>query len=152
MLYVGIIAGIIALEYVIKNRMDKDLRYGEKDILNGHVRLNLYHNKGIALNFLERHVTIVKIVTGTMIGMLLFALGYMMGAKKSKLYGIGLSLILGGAISNYLDRKKKGYVVDYFSFEKVKRLRHIVFNLADFAIFIGSILVIIAEVITGHNK
>ena len=47
---------------------------------------------------------------------------------------IGLSMVLGGAISNLYDRLVKGYVVDYFSIE-FKRLKKVIFNLGDILYF-----------------
>ena len=54
----------------------------------------------------------------------------------------GLSLLLGGAWSNTYDRLKRKYVVDYFSLNvKWKPLRQIIFNLSDFCILIGALIV-----------
>ena len=47
---------------------------------------------------------------------------------------IGLSMVLGGAISNLYDRLVKGYVVDYFSIE-IKRLKKVIFNLGVIFVF-----------------
>ncbi|HWQ29814.1 MAG TPA: signal peptidase II, partial [Negativicutes bacterium] len=49
---------------------------------------------------------------------------------------ICLSLILGGAIGNLIDRLRLGYVVDYLSFSIFPP----VFNFADSAIVVGAIL------------
>ncbi len=151
MIYVVIIGFIVAAEYVIKQHMEKSLSE-DKDIMKGKVRLNLYHNKGIALNALEKNLKLIKIVTGTMIGVLMLALAYGIGAKQSKLRNLGLSLLLGGALSNFIDRMKQGYVTDYFSFHKPKKISHIVFNLADFAVFLGGAILVIAEMMVGNKK
>ena len=50
----------------------------------------------------------------------------------NKLSRAGLAMILGGGMSNYTDRRNKGYVTDYVSLNvKNKELRKIVFNLSD---------------------
>lgn len=53
--------------------------------------------------------------------------------------GIGYALLLGGGISNFIDRMKKGSVTDYVRFPKfpVKKISELVFNLSDFGIFAG---------------
>ena len=52
--------------------------------------------------------------------------------------------LLGGAFSNAYDRLKRGYVVDYFSLNlKWEPLRRVVFNISDFCILIGAMLVAI---------
>ena len=58
---------------------------------------------------------------------------------------IGLSLIVGGAIGNLIDRILYGYVIDFFDFRIWP-----VFNIADSAIVIGQILV--AYVILKYDK
>jgi len=43
------------------------------------------------------------------------------------------------------DRLTRGYVVDYFGFRvKNKRLRNVIFNISDFGIMIGAVLLVIA--------
>ena len=51
--------------------------------------------------------------------------------------GVGLSLILGGAISNLLDRVRYGRVVDFLDFY-YKSYHWFTFNLADSAIVMGA--------------
>ena len=58
----------------------------------------------------------------------------------------GLALLLGGAYSNTYDRLTRKYVVDYVSFPvKSKRFRRIVFNVSDFCIMIGALLLALGE-------
>ena len=53
----------------------------------------------------------------------------------------GLAMILGGGMSNYTDRRNKGYVTDYVSLNvKKKEIRKVVFNLSDVCIAAGTIL------------
>ena len=56
--------------------------------------------------------------------------------------GIGLSLIMGGAVGNLWDRLTSGRVVDFLLFY-VKRYQWPVFNLADSAIVIGAGLLVL---------
>lgn len=58
----------------------------------------------------------------------------------------GLAFLLGGAYSNTYDRLVRKYVVDYVSFPvKNKRIRRIVFNISDFCIMIGALLMALGE-------
>ena len=53
------------------------------------------------------------------------------------------ALLLGGAVSNLIDRLRFGYVVDYIDISKViPGLEFPVFNLADVAIIIGAVLLL----------
>lgn len=60
------------------------------------------------------------------------------GSILSKL---ALSLILGGALGNLIDRVVHGYVVDFLSFH-INSHYWPAFNVADSAIFVGAILLI----------
>lgn len=63
---------------------------------------------------------------------------------REKLLGeiLGLSLILGGALGNIVDRVKFGYVVDYADFHIGDFRPFLVFNLADAAITIGVVIIL----------
>src|ERR1700733_8408814 len=56
--------------------------------------------------------------------------------------GIGLSLIMGGALGNLWDRATNGRVVDFLLFY-VRRYQWPVFNLADSAIVVGAGLLVL---------
>jgi len=69
---------------------------------------------------------------------------YILFSKKyftGKLEKISLALILGGAISNLIDRIAFAYVRDFIY---LKFINFAVFNIADIAITIGAILIIIS--------
>lgn len=54
---------------------------------------------------------------------------------------LGAGLVLGGGAGNLLERLRRGAVYDYIQFPKAPgRLKRYVFNLADFAILLGGIL------------
>lgn len=149
--YIIIIAGICIAEHFIKRYVVQHVRPGTK-ILNDHVTMHHYHNKGVALNILQNHVKVVKIITGTLIGLLLITLGMFMGQKRGFLCKLGLSLMIGGALSNFADRMKNGDVFDYFSFNHGKKLKKVIFNIADIAVFLGGILLSIGQIFGSKNK
>ena len=143
MIYVLIVVAIVYVESKIKSYIEKNKNYGvEEEILNGKIIINKYHNSGMFLNFLDNKKELVKFLSFATLGALSMVFALVIPKKRSKLLKFGFSLMLGGAISNVMDRFKRGYVVDYFSFRKIK---NIVFNLADICIFIGSILIAIAS-------
>ncbi len=59
--------------------------------------------------------------------------------KAENLLGIAISLILGGAIGNLIDRAMQGYVVDFIQVY-YDRWYFPSFNIADSAIFCGTVL------------
>ncbi len=143
---VGIIAGIFCLDLWIKNYIEANGKEGQSiEKLGGKLIIRKYHNKGAALNIGEKKSQLVAAISLILcIGLtILFILSF--GKIGSKLFRLGMSLLLGGAFSNVYDRLKRKYVVDYVSFgTKWKRFNRIIFNVSDFCIMIGATLVVIS--------
>ncbi len=65
--------------------------------------------------------------------------------------GVGLSLILGGAIGNLWDRIVSRHVVDFLLFY-IGRFQWPAFNVADSAIVIGAGLLVVEILFTRHSE
>ncbi|MBT0571592.1 lipoprotein signal peptidase [Curvibacter sp. CHRR-16] len=63
-----------------------------------------------------------------------------------KLFSAALALILGGALGNVIDRLLHGYVVDFLDFHW-RGMHFPAFNLADSAITLGAICLIVDELL-----
>jgi len=139
MIYIIIVLVIFITDNIIKQYIEenKTMHKSEK-ILNGYIILDRYHNKGAMLNFMQNNVKVIKIISTTLLGILMLVFAILMPKNGKLLLKLGLSLVLGGALSNVYDRLTKGYVIDYFSF---KCLKKIVFNISDICIFIGAALI-----------
>lgn len=145
MIEIAVIAVIAVLDLLVKNYIE---RYywlkRDRYILGGFVRISKSHNKGGFLNAFEKKTREFKKVSYVVMGAVIIILGMAFIKKKNKATRIGLSLILGGALSNEYDRLVKGSVTDYFSFN-IPKMKHIMFNLADIAIFAGAVMTCIGE-------
>lgn len=147
MLYIAIACSIAVIDGLIKQHIDKTRSLDErKEILKGKVTVTKHYNEGAFLQFLEKKKELVKAISCVMLGLLLIAFAIILPKKGNSLNKLGLSLILGGAISNVADRLLKGKVVDYFSIN-IGRLKKIILNIADLAIFIGSFILLLASFI-----
>lgn len=139
MIYIIISAVIFFMDYRIKNYIEKNKGYGNKEeILNGHIIIERCHNKGAMLNFMEHNKRLLLHISGIIlvgVGVILITI---LPKKGNSLLKFALSLILGGAACNVYDRFKRGYVVDYFSFSKLKKL---IFNISDIFIIVGSFII-----------
>lgn len=147
MRYILTILAIFTGEFFWKKHVEENIPEGSgKEALHGGIILTKYHNRGAALNALEKRPEVVKwisiVLTAVAAAVFLGSLGYAgRGLLKS-----GLSLLLGGAFSNTYDRLKRGYVVDYFRLNvPAKRIRNLIFNVSDFCIILGAALVAVGD-------
>jgi len=140
---IGIIAGIFFGDLWIKNQIEKNVAEGsERELAGGLLLLRRHHNKGMVFNFGERKRPVVAIFSALLVVCAFICFLLSLGLHGNHLLRVGLSLLLGGGFSNTYDRLKRKYVVDYVSFNvKWKGLRKIVFNVSDFFIMIGALLI-----------
>ncbi|KRM87683.1 signal peptidase II [Liquorilactobacillus vini] len=72
----------------------------------------------------------------------LVILGYLFKKTwQNWIYALGISLMIGGTIGNFIDRIRIGYVVDMF---ELKFINFPVFNVADSALTVGVIILLLA--------
>ena len=62
-----------------------------------------------------------------------------------KLFSFAMACILGGAVGNVIDRMLHGYVVDFLDFH-IGNSHFPAFNVADSAITIGAVCLILDEI------
>lgn len=152
MIFILIALVLFLLDYNIKNYVEKNYKLGDKkDIFKGKITLKKQYNRGFCLNYMDNKVDLVKKVSVVVFGLLLLVFLFILPQKKKCLKKLGLSMCIGGAASNVYDRLKRGYVIDYFSFN-IKSLKHIVFNLADIFVIIGSVVVFFSSLSTTNEK
>lgn len=142
MIYIGIVVLILAVESAVKFLIETLGQEGKRvPFFKGKLFLTKCHNKGAFLNFGQTKKAVVKAVSIalTVGAFLIFSLT--LGRHGKKLLKLALSMLLGGALSNTIDRMSRGYVVDYLGFNvKSKKLSNIIFNLSDFFIMAGALL------------
>ncbi|MCI8483900.1 MAG: signal peptidase II [Lachnospiraceae bacterium] len=145
MKYAAVAAAIFAGDFFLKECIEKqEEEKQETEICRGRVILKRYHNKGAALNFMEKQPGVVRAVSGAIVLFVGIFWYLLLQKKENPMVLLGLSLLLGGGAGNFYDRTARGYVVDYFSFcTPWKKLNQVVFNLSDLCIFLGSLLVVL---------
>lgn len=117
-------------------------------IISGFFNLTLAKNTGIAFSFLEGKLPLIIIMTMTIVYIIL---KYLKTITPNKYESISYGLIVGGAIGNLLDRIIYHYVIDFLDF-KIFKYSFPIFNLADTAIVIGVILLIILSLIEESRR
>jgi len=152
MIYILIILVIVIGEYFTKNYIEKNRELGERqEILKGKIIIRKHHNEGAFLNFMGEKKEMLKTISCILLGLVSLLFIILLPKKGMKIFKLGLAFALGGAISNVADRIMRGYVVDYFSIN-CKKLKSIIFNLSDMAIFLGTGLMMLSSTFTTVFK
>ncbi|MBQ4307304.1 MAG: signal peptidase II [Lachnospiraceae bacterium] len=142
LIYLLIPAAVIAADQGMKRRAEKKyLGKPERTVpgTRGAVILTDIHNSGAALNLGEKYPGFIKGVSVALTAAMTLVFFATLGHAGSHMLKAGLSLLLGGAYSNALDRVRQGHVVDYIRLDiGIPALKRVVFNIADFAIIAGA--------------
>ncbi|MBO0461733.1 signal peptidase II [Enterococcus sp. DIV1298c] len=139
-IYWIISALIVGLDQWVKWLIVENFALGEtKSVIPGILSLNHIRNFGAAWSLLEGKMWFFTVVT---IIAVVVVLTLMIKNRNngSRWFMVGLTLILAGAIGNFIDRVRLGYVVDMF---QTDFMNFPIFNVADVSLVIGVICVLI---------
>lgn len=130
-----IVAALVGLDQYLKWLVIANvLPKGSIEVIHNFFSLTYVENFGIAFGMFKNKTWFFIIMNGIISAVVLY---FILKLKdKSRSVTVCLSLILGGAIGNLIDRARLGYVVDYLHFSFFPP----VFNLADSAIVVGAFL------------
>ncbi len=149
MIYGWIIGGLAALDLGIKSVIESeedDTFPRDLPSAKGLIKVHKNHNAGFPFGFMKERPELVKGIPLMVISAMAGALCSLLQGKGKTAQKLGLSIIIGGALSNLYDRLVRGYVVDYFSIEW-NRLKKVVFNLGDMFVFLGSAVIVAEQVV-----
>lgn len=147
MRYVMISMALFFIDGVIKYRVEKNGKAGEiLPLLHGKLWYRKFHNTGAMLGMGKNNPYLVSCVCVLFTVFMTRVFAATLGYHGKATLKTGLALLLGGAYSNTYDRIKRKYVVDYVSFPvKNQKIRNIIFNISDFGIMIGSLLLVVHQ-------
>lgn len=122
-------------------------RLGDSTVVTSFFNVVRVHNSGAAFSFLADASGWQRWFF-TVLGFA--ASGFIIWMLKShsgqRLFSFALACILGGAIGNVIDRLMHGYVVDFLDFHW-RGMHFPAFNIADSAISIGAVCLILDELL-----
>jgi signal peptidase II len=143
--WLGIAFVVIVFDQVSKVAITQNFAYGESRAITSFFNLVLVYNKGAAFSFLATGTGWQRyLFTGLGIVAALFIVYLLKRHAGQRLFSCALSLVLGGAIGNVIDRVLYGHVIDFLDVH-VHHWHWPAFNIADSAICIGAILFILDE-------
>lgn len=137
----AIVVGIVVLDQLSKSWVVASLSDGPLSIVGEDVELHLTRNSGGAFSLFTNATVVLALLA---IGLSIFLVRAVQRARD-RLTVIALALVLGGALGNLTDRLTRspgflrGHVVDFVRVGSFPS-----FNVADSAITIGAILLVIA--------
>ena len=133
---------VVLLDQVTKLAIVKNLAILDRIPVWGNVlRITHIRNSGAVFGMMKgagAYFTFFSIVAAAVLIVVLF-----FSTKASIAVKTALGLVLGGAIGNLIDRLRFGAVVDFVDFGVSETTRWPCFNIADLAITIGVILLVV---------
>lgn len=113
-------------------------------VIPGFFNLTRVHNRGAIFGFLSNSqypAARILLNLGAVLALGIVAYYFFKTPAEMVLSRLSLSLIIGGAVGNILDRLFRGYVIDFLDFY-VGNFHWPFFNLADSCITVGVILLL----------
>jgi signal peptidase II len=145
-LYWALVAGLIVIDQVTKVLLRSAVPlFDSRPIINGLLDFVHVRNEGVAFGLLNtldlqnKWILTTALASAALAGIAYYARHI---RPEERLARIGLSMILGGAIGNLIDRVYAGYVLDFIDVYWGE-WHFWAFNVADASISIGAVLVFV---------
>lgn len=143
--WLGIAVIVILLDQLSKLAITQTFAYGDGRAITSFFNLVLVYNPGAAFSFLAGAggwqrwgFTVLGVGAALLICYLLRR------HSGQRMFCAALSLIMGGALGNVIDRLIHGHVIDFLDFH-VNAWHWPAFNIADSGICVGAALLVIDE-------
>ncbi|MHA1559747.1 MAG: signal peptidase II [Alphaproteobacteria bacterium] len=139
---IWVLAATLAVDQATKWIADASLELNMPADILPILALHLTYNPGIAFSFFtgaNSSVLLAAVVVVTLVVLVLWA----RASEGGRLATVGFALIVGGALGNIVDRLIYGHVIDFLRLH-VEDRDLFVFNLADFALTLGPIILVAA--------
>ena len=137
-----IILALIILDQITKH-LATGLKKGSIKLIDNFLSLVYVENRGAAFGILQGKKIILVFFTFLIILAMCYYL-YKGQNSMATISKLSISLIIGGAIGNLIDRVFRHYVIDFISVTFPNGYEFPVFNVADIAVVCGTFLLIIA--------
>lgn len=132
-----VIVATVLLDQWLKNLMvgwiGPTAAQHRRELVGRFVAFEYLENRGAAFGIFQQGTQVLALVSVVIVAVVCIAMVRI--AATDITLAAGLSLIVGGAIGNAIDRIARGYVVDYIAIGRFWK-----FNLADAAVTIGAII------------
>lgn len=114
--------------------------------------LNWVENRGVSMGFLTASSETTRWLLVLLTTAIALFVAIWLWREKRRDDAWGLALVLGGALGNIVDRIRFGYVVDFMDLHFGEWRPFLVFNVADAAITVGVLLLLLRALLTRKEK
>ena len=150
-----VVVAVVVFDQIVKAMVRSRLMLHESiTVIPGFFDLTRVHNTGAAYGFLNgvdfpfKTALLACVATAALVGLTLYAVKL---ERSQVLTRAGLTLVIGGAVGNLIDRLTAGYVLDFVDLYRGD-WHFWAFNVADSAISIGVALMILELLGLGRTR
>ena len=154
LLWLGIALVVLLADQITKLLIVDSFAWGDSQPISGYFNLVRVHNSGAAFSMLSSASGWQRwFFTGIGVVATGFILWMLRSHPTQKLFCFALALVLGGAVGNVIDRLAYGHVIDFLDFHwdflaPLFYQGHFpAFNVADSAISVGAVCLILDELL-----
>jgi signal peptidase II len=144
---------VVILDQWTKYLVHTRFRWGESiEILGSFFALTYVRNSGAAFGLLHRAPPQFRdpfFIVVPIVALIVIFVIYVRLTREQKLTAWALSLIVGGALGNLVDRLRFGYVIDFLDFHWKEVYHWPAFNVADSCIVVGVSLMFLQSLFPG---
>jgi len=152
--YLGVTAGVFMIDQTTKAWAAKTLRFGgDRSVIGGFLNFAYTHNTGVAFSMLDDHGNTGRwglSAVAMFAAVLVLYFFWRTPRTDDRILG-ALALLLAGIVGNVTDRLRLGFVIDFIDVQ-FGSWHYPTFNVADMAIVVGAILLMLDMIMTGRRK
>ena len=152
-LYIGVLLLVVLLDQITKLLIVNNFELGDsKPLIEGVFHFTYILNDGAAFGMLSDHRWVFIVLSSVAV----VGIGTYLVIRSQKigtLWGVSMSMIVGGGVGNMIDRLWNGEtfgdgaVIDFLDFCAFPNLWSWIFNVADAAVCIGAGLIVLAVIV-----
>lgn len=152
--YLGVTGGVFMIDQTTKAWAARVLRFGgDRSVIGGLLNFAYTQNTGVAFSMLDDHGTTGRwglSVVAMVAAVLVLYFFWRTPRTDDRILG-ALALLLAGIVGNVTDRLRLGFVIDFIDVQ-FGSWHYPTFNVADMAIVIGAILLMLDMILSKRNE
>ncbi len=151
--YLAIAGGVFLIDQTTKAWAARYLRFeGDRSIISGFLNFAYTHNTGVAFSMLDDHGSTGRwglSAVALFAAVLVLYFFWRTPRSDDRILG-ALALLLAGIVGNVTDRLRLGFVIDFIDVQ-FGNWHYPTFNVADMAIVIGAVLLMLDMILTKRS-